>query len=356
MKTQSVSRSFGYAKFMRTLLTGVLAIGLSAVVLPQAHAVDGIISSPDIVGVAIPVQGATPTSSISATDSCTATITLVAKAGYTLTGVTANFFTVSGAVATNSADGGVITAVFPATAAATDARLSGLYIMSVTSSPVFDSETVSYTASVATGVSSIAVYATLNDTNGSLTINGSTVASSVSSGSLPLTVGANTITIVATAQDGTTTKTYTITVARASAPIDTTPPARIVLPTAEEIAAADAATKLAAEKAAAKVEADRLAALKAAAIIASGNTIRVGTTYKSGTKISLDLADAYYGKIAYVYLGTTKHGITRYVLLDHFAMAIEDATASFLTKVKLAKGQVIRVSIGKVAVKNLTIK
>ncbi|MBS7525235.1 S-layer homology domain-containing protein [Fusibacter paucivorans] len=49
----------------------------------------------------------------------TATITLTPKTGYTLNGVTANFFTVAGATtATNAADSGVITAVFPATALA----------------------------------------------------------------------------------------------------------------------------------------------------------------------------------------------------------------------------------------------
>ena len=47
----------------------------------------------------------------------TATITLTAKSNYTLTGVTANFFTVAGAdTVTHSADSGIITAVFPATA------------------------------------------------------------------------------------------------------------------------------------------------------------------------------------------------------------------------------------------------
>jgi hypothetical protein len=47
----------------------------------------------------------------------TATITLMAKAGYTLTGVVANFFTVAGATSvSNAADSGVVTAVFPATA------------------------------------------------------------------------------------------------------------------------------------------------------------------------------------------------------------------------------------------------
>jgi hypothetical protein len=47
----------------------------------------------------------------------TATITLTPKTGYTLTGVSANFFTVVGTLtpATNAANSGVITAVFPAT-------------------------------------------------------------------------------------------------------------------------------------------------------------------------------------------------------------------------------------------------
>ncbi len=47
----------------------------------------------------------------------TATITLTAKPGFTLSGVTTNFFTVAGATATNPANSGVVTAVFPATAA-----------------------------------------------------------------------------------------------------------------------------------------------------------------------------------------------------------------------------------------------
>jgi len=47
----------------------------------------------------------------------TATITLTAKAGYTLTGVAANFFTVAGATSdTNPINSGVVTAVFPTTA------------------------------------------------------------------------------------------------------------------------------------------------------------------------------------------------------------------------------------------------
>jgi hypothetical protein len=94
-----------------------------------------------IPGVTAPVTGATPVATITETaqytgtitwsDSpvtfaastvYTATITILPKSGYYLTEVGANFFTVSGATpVTNTAGSGVVTAVFPATAAASSA-------------------------------------------------------------------------------------------------------------------------------------------------------------------------------------------------------------------------------------------
>jgi len=90
--------------------------------------------SSTISGVTIPAQGATPVATLSGTTQYsaviawtgtptifaasteyTATITLTAKSGYTLSGVTANYFTVAGATATNDINSGVITAVFSAT-------------------------------------------------------------------------------------------------------------------------------------------------------------------------------------------------------------------------------------------------
>lgn len=96
---------------------------------------DSVISVAAIGGVTAPVTGATPVPSVTSANgytgtvswsgsptsfiagtTYTATITLTASSGYSLTGVTANFFTVSGATTvTHSADSGVITAVFPAT-------------------------------------------------------------------------------------------------------------------------------------------------------------------------------------------------------------------------------------------------
>ncbi|MRN53029.1 S-layer homology domain-containing protein [Paenibacillus monticola] len=88
-----------------------------------------------IAGVTAPAIGATPVTAVTysaeytATVSWsptatlfvpetayTATITITPKAGYTLTRVPANFFTIAGATTTNAADSGVVTAEFPATA------------------------------------------------------------------------------------------------------------------------------------------------------------------------------------------------------------------------------------------------
>ena len=97
-----------------------------------------------ITGVTVPVTGETPVTTItetaqytgvvewSPTDSpfasttaYTATITLTAKPGFTLTGVTANFFAVAGTTATNPINSGVVTAVFPATLLVVGASYGG---------------------------------------------------------------------------------------------------------------------------------------------------------------------------------------------------------------------------------------
>jgi hypothetical protein len=95
-----------------------------------------VINKAAISGITAPATGGTPVTAITPTDqytgtvtwngnptafaantAYTATITLTAKDGYTLKGVAKDYFTVAGATATNAANSGVITAVFPATAA-----------------------------------------------------------------------------------------------------------------------------------------------------------------------------------------------------------------------------------------------
>jgi len=97
---------------------------------------DEVVTIAIIPGVTAPVTGATPVAATTATAQYTgvvtwlpddvtfaaetvytATITLTAKAGFTLTGVTADFFTVASATAANLVDSGIVEAEFPATAA-----------------------------------------------------------------------------------------------------------------------------------------------------------------------------------------------------------------------------------------------
>jgi hypothetical protein len=67
-------------------------------------------------------------------------------------------------------------------------------------------------------VTSITITATVNESRATVTVNGQAVTSGQPSQSIPLNVGSNTITIVVTAQDGTTTKTYTVTATRLAPP------------------------------------------------------------------------------------------------------------------------------------------
>jgi formylglycine-generating enzyme required for sulfatase activity len=99
-------------------------------------------------------------------------------------------------------------------AASANADLSNIALSSGTLTPTFASGTTTYTASVAHGVSSLTVTPTVADSTAVVKVNNVTVTSGTASGSVNLNVGPNTITVVATAQDGTTTKTYTVEIYR----------------------------------------------------------------------------------------------------------------------------------------------
>jgi len=89
-----------------------------------------------------------------------------------------------------------------------DASLSSLSVTGGTLDPAFSPAVTNYTATVPFGSSSVDVSVTTSDGNASLMINGSNNAT------VALTVGDNTISIVVTAEDSTTTRTYTIVVTR----------------------------------------------------------------------------------------------------------------------------------------------
>ena len=79
----------------------------------------------------------------------------------------------------------------------------------------FNGATVSYSGTVAHEVMSGTVTATAADTAATIVVNGSAVASGSPAGPFALNVGANVFTVTVTAQDGTTVKSYTVTIVRA---------------------------------------------------------------------------------------------------------------------------------------------
>ena len=98
----------------------------------------------------------------------------------------------------------------------TDATLSGLSLSDVNFG-AFASATTSYTADVANSVSLTNVTPTLNDSDASYVIKLGGVTDA--DGTVTLAVGSNVITVVVTAEDDSTTKTYSVTVTRAATSI-----------------------------------------------------------------------------------------------------------------------------------------
>jgi gliding motility-associated-like protein len=96
----------------------------------------------------------------------------------------------------------------------TNANLSALTLSAGSLNPVFDSQTLAYTASVANATTSLTLGPTVSDATATVKVNTTLVNSGSASGNISLAVGANPITTVVTAQDGTTTKSYTVTVTR----------------------------------------------------------------------------------------------------------------------------------------------
>jgi hypothetical protein len=129
-----------------------------------------------------------------------------------------------GGAGTNTCGGPSQTLIveFEATAvASSNANLSALSISAGTLSPIFASGTISYTASVSNATTSITVSPTKADANAIIQVQvneGGFTTIATTSDSLALEEGTNTVDVNVTAQDGSTFKSYTITVTRGSVP------------------------------------------------------------------------------------------------------------------------------------------
>lgn len=100
-------------------------------------------------------------------------------------------------------------------AASSDATLSDLKPSTGTLSPGFASADTVYSFSVPNATATIAFTPTLSNTGASVKVNNATVASGQASANIALAVGSNPIKTIVTAQDGSTKRTYLVTVSRA---------------------------------------------------------------------------------------------------------------------------------------------
>ncbi|MCY9660916.1 cadherin-like beta sandwich domain-containing protein [Paenibacillus chondroitinus] len=96
-----------------------------------------------------------------------------------------------------------------------NADLSSLKLSNGALTPAFAAGQTSYTSNVANAVSSLSVTGTLADSHSTMTVNGIPALSGQISGNMNLIVGANLVTVIVTAQNG-TQKIYTVTVNRAA--------------------------------------------------------------------------------------------------------------------------------------------
>lgn len=96
-----------------------------------------------------------------------------------------------------------------------NAELSGLTTSTGSFVPAFSSGTTVYAANVPNEVTSMSVTPTAAQTHATIKVNGVVVASGTTSDPMNLAVGTSSINVSVTAQDGTTTKTYVLTVTRA---------------------------------------------------------------------------------------------------------------------------------------------
>lgn len=114
-------------------------------------------------------------------------------------------------------EGYTVSQTFAVTTRSSVATLASLVSSTGALRPVFSSSTTSYTASVPNTTASLTLTPTVTQAQAEVRVNGVIVNSGAASGVIPLLVGSNVITVLVTAEDGVTTKTYTFTVARAAA-------------------------------------------------------------------------------------------------------------------------------------------
>ncbi len=160
-----------------------------------------------------------------------------ANATITVNGTTVTTGTASGTIALNvgantittvvTSQSGTVTKTYTVTitrAPSINANLASMSPSVAPLSPAFAPATLSYTLAVKNTITSMTVKPVTSDATATMTVNGTALASGATSAPIALAVGANTINVVVIAQDGKTSKSYTITATRAPGGIDSFDP------------------------------------------------------------------------------------------------------------------------------------
>ncbi len=95
-----------------------------------------------------------------------------------------------------------------------NADLAALALSAGALSPDFASGTTSYSATVANATAGIAITPTAFESHATITVNDGAISSGAASGTMPLNPGVNNIAVAVTAQDGITTRTYSVAITR----------------------------------------------------------------------------------------------------------------------------------------------
>ena len=173
----------------------------------------------DVTNAVIIATPTDPTASIAITGS-NSTDTKLPVNGMTVSGLRVG---VNDITVTVTAQNGIAQTIYTITVTrdqSSVATLSTLVLSDGVLDPVFDSDTLEYAAGVDNGVEMLTVTPTVTDDTATIAVNTVAVNSGEASDAIALTTGANTITIVVTAEDD-TIKTYIIMVTRAQSSVAT---------------------------------------------------------------------------------------------------------------------------------------